>query len=119
MAEITRANPQVVNIADVSQQSAALASVTEHAAASTGEAYQAVAQAAAAAIQDATDHLRNLNTISANAIGVAITQMRETHDTTYAEAIAQAKNVASKGIENFAQHIQDDNTLLNKVTVGD
>ena len=35
------------------------------------EAYQAVAQAAAIAVQDAADHLRNMSAISSTATGVA------------------------------------------------
>jgi len=43
--------------------------------AGAGRAYQCVAQSTAIAIQDATDYLRNVSTISATAIGVAIAQI--------------------------------------------
>jgi len=40
--------------------------------AGAGRAYQSVAQSTAIAIQDATDYLRNVSTISATATGVAM-----------------------------------------------
>ena len=40
-----------------------------------GQVYQAIAQSMAIAIQDATDALRNINTIAATATAVAIAQM--------------------------------------------
>lgn len=40
--------------------------------AGAGRAYQSVAQSTAIAIQDATDYLRNVSTISTTAIGVAM-----------------------------------------------
>jgi len=41
----------------------------------SGKAFNFVAQAAAMAVQDATDNLRNISTVSATAIGVAMTQL--------------------------------------------
>lgn len=52
--------------------------VPANAAAHSGKAYQYIAAASAMAIQDATDNLRNLTTISTTAIGVAMAQMLET-----------------------------------------
>lgn len=40
-----------------------------------GKAYQSVAQSAAIAVQDATDELRNMATLSTTATGVALAQM--------------------------------------------
>lgn len=45
--------------------------------AGAGRAYQAVAASAAIAVQDATDMLRNISTVSTTAIGVAMAQMIE------------------------------------------
>ena len=41
----------------------------------TIKAFQSVAQSTALAVQDAVDNLRNVNTISSTAIGVAMAQM--------------------------------------------
>lgn len=43
-----------------------------------GAAYQAVAESTALAIQDATDELRNINTIEATAEGIATEEELET-----------------------------------------
>jgi hypothetical protein len=46
----------------------------------SGKAFNYVAQATAMAVQDATDNLRNISTMSTSAIGVAITQMMSSGD---------------------------------------
>jgi hypothetical protein len=68
-----------------------------------GKAYQSVAQSTALAIQDATDTLRNINTISATAIGVAIAQMLESPATAvqYGAVLNQIFTVNAKAAENF------------------
>ena len=66
-----------------------------------GKAYQSVAQSTAIAIQDATDNLRNLNTISATAIGVALAQYIETGDAKYEEAIEYAQKISNTAAQNF------------------
>ncbi|KJY75673.1 hypothetical protein [Vibrio nigripulchritudo] len=64
-------------------------------------ANQSVAQSSAIALADATDNLRNLNTLSTTAIGTALSQMLETGDTKYFEIIDQAQRVVTNGAENF------------------
>ena len=66
-----------------------------------GKAYQSVAQSTAIAIQDAADNLRNINTISATAMGVSMAQFIETGDTKYAEAIELAQKMATVAASNF------------------
>jgi len=65
-------------------------------------AQQSIAQSTAIALSDATDNLRNLNTISTTAIGVALSQYLETGDVKYSNIIAEAQNVVSRGAENFS-----------------
>ena len=65
------------------------------------KAYQSVAQSTAIAIQDATDNLRNLNTISATAMGVSMAQFIETGDPKYAQAIELAQKMATMAAGNF------------------
>lgn len=67
-----------------------------------GSPQQSVAQSTAIAIQDATDNLRNLNTISTTAVGVALSQMLETGDLKYADLIGEAQKVVTTGAENFS-----------------
>lgn len=69
----------------------------------TNKAQQSVAQSTAIAIQDATDNLRNLNTISTTAIGVAMSQLLATGDPKYIKVIEQAQSVMAKGTENFGE----------------
>ncbi|BFM50409.1 hypothetical protein [Marinomonas sp. THO17] len=69
----------------------------------TDKAKQSVAQSTAIAVQDAADNLRNLNTISTTAIGVALSELLATGDPKYIDVIEQAQKVMSKGTENFAE----------------
>jgi len=70
--------------------------------AATNKAKQSVAQSTAIAVQDAADNLRNLNTISTTAIGVALSQLLATGDPKYVEVIEQAQQIMAKGTDNFA-----------------
>ncbi|ALO41667.1 hypothetical protein AAEU28_12800 [Pseudoalteromonas sp. SS15] len=65
-------------------------------------AQQSIAQSTALAMADATDNLRNLNTLSTTAIGVALSQFLETGDSKYVEAISTAQSIVSQGAENFS-----------------
>ena len=78
-----------------------------------GKAYQSVAQSMAIAIQDATDNLRNLNTISATAIGVSMAQYLETGDEKYQTAIQLAQSIATGAAENFQNIGSNAATVLN------
>lgn len=69
----------------------------------TDKAKQSVAQSTAIAVQDAADNLRNLNTISSTAIGVALSQLLATGDEKYVKVIEQAQSVMEKGTANFAE----------------
>ncbi len=66
-----------------------------------GKAYQSVAQSTALAIQDAADNLRNINSISATAIGVAMAQFLETKDPIYAQAIDIATKMSVDAANTF------------------
>jgi|GEM_PF-1268413 len=65
------------------------------------EAQQSIAQSTAIAMADATDNLRNLNTLSTTAIGVALSNYIETGNPEHAKAIEAAQTVAEKGAQNF------------------
>jgi hypothetical protein len=66
-----------------------------------GKAYQSVAQSTALAIQDATDNLRNINSISATAIGVSMAQFLETKDPVYIQAIETATKMSADAANTF------------------
>jgi len=62
-----------------------------------------VAQSTAIAVQDAVANLRNLNSISATAIGVSLAQYIQTGDYKFVCAITQANKVANNAAENFGK----------------
>ena len=67
-----------------------------------GKAIQFVAQSAAMAIQDATDNLRNLSTVSTTAIGVAMTQLMTTGDLkTWIPVIRAAQEIVQHCTTDF------------------
>jgi hypothetical protein len=66
-----------------------------------GRAYQAVAASAAIAVQDATDMLRNISTVSTTAIGVAMAQMLE-GDAGARETLAAAQATLDTAVRSYA-----------------
>ncbi|WP_367990650.1 hypothetical protein AB2S62_18425 [Vibrio sp. NTOU-M3] len=76
-------------------------------------ANQSVAQSTAVALADATDNLRNLNTLSTTAIGTALSQLLETGDPKYINIIEQAQKVVTNGAENFGVVGEKIATVLN------
>lgn len=66
------------------------------------KAQQAVAQSTAIAVQDASDHLRNISTISSTAIGVALAQLLATGEPKYADVIKEAQKALASATEHFA-----------------
>jgi len=80
-----------------------------------GKAYQSVAQSTAIAVQDATDTLRNLSTISSTAIGAAMAQMLAdpAKAEQYTKVITQAQEIMTKAAATFTTIGQDAATVLN------
>lgn len=68
-------DPAIVDAIEQSQRATLLTGTLQVSGA--GRAYQVVAASAAIAIQDATDMLRNVSSVSTTAIGVAMAQMIE------------------------------------------
>jgi hypothetical protein len=67
-----------------------------------GKAYQAVAQSAAIAIQDAADALRNISTVAATAQGAAIAQMLATPpNPAAADALNAAQAMMTSAVANY------------------
>lgn len=70
----------------------------------SGKAFQFVAQAAAMAVQDATDNLRNISTVSSTAIAVALSQLMSSGDTkTWLPVIDAAQRLITVGTDDFAR----------------
>jgi hypothetical protein len=66
-----------------------------------GKAYQAVAQSAAIAIQDAADSLRNISTVATTAAGVALAQYLATGDDKYKEILNATQTVMTSATTDF------------------
>ncbi|MFM2480553.1 hypothetical protein [Celerinatantimonas sp. YJH-8] len=64
-------------------------------------AHQSIAQSTALALADATDNLRNINTISTTAISAALSQLIETGDLRYIDMINHAQQLVANGADNF------------------
>ncbi len=65
-------------------------------------AQKSVAQSTSIAVQDATDNLRNLSTISTTTIGVALAKFLATKDPLYVGVIKEAESVATNAAKHFA-----------------
>lgn len=66
-------------------------------------AQQAVAQSTAMAVQDAVDNMRNLNTLTTTAMGVALAQLLATGDPKYVQVIEESQKIVAKSAEQFAK----------------
>lgn len=77
-------------------------------------AQQSIAQSTALALSDATDNLRNLNTLSTTAIGVALSQYIESGDPAFGDIIQEAQDVVTRGVENFGNVGEKIATVLHE-----
>lgn len=85
-----------------------------------GKAYQSVSQSTAIAIQDAADNLRNISTISATAMGVAMAEMLATGDVAkYSPIITEANKMISDSATNFKTIGTNAEDVLKNFPVGD
>ena len=71
--------------------------------AAVNNAQQSIAQSTAIALADATDNLRNINTLSTTAIGVALSQYIESGDPKFKEVIENTQDLVSRGADNFGK----------------
>jgi hypothetical protein len=71
--------------------------------AAAGRAYQIVAQASAIAVQDATDFLRNVGTMSATAAGIGLAQVIAGEETKGTNTITAAQTVMTNAVQIFGQ----------------
>lgn len=99
MADPTHIDAQVIDTINQAQTATLLPSVIT--ASGAGKAYQSISQTAAIAVQDATDNLRNVSTISATALAVAMAQLLSTGDAHYVQAIDVAQKIVKSAAEDF------------------
>ncbi|PSW03698.1 hypothetical protein [Photobacterium lipolyticum] len=69
----------------------------------TTNAQLAIAQSTTMAVQDAVDNLRNLNTLTSTAMGIALAQLLATGDPKYSKVIEESQKVAAKGVQHMAE----------------
>jgi uncharacterized protein YoxC len=116
MADISRVNPQVIDVINTVQRATMDPSVVKTSGA--GKAYQSVSQSAAIAVQDATDSLRNMSAIAATAVGVAMAQFLATGEDKYAKAIEQAQKVMQGATDDFQKIGQSAADILDRFPSG-
>lgn len=85
-----------------------------------GKAYQSVAQSSALAIQDAVDNLRNINTIAATVLGVAMAQALENPPAAmqFQPVIKMAEDMATAAAANFANIGKNASDILKNFPSG-
>jgi hypothetical protein len=99
MSDTGQVNAQIIDMITQSQ----LATMTPQVVLTSGagKAYQAVAQSAAIAIQDATDALRNATTVANAASATALSQFLASGDPRYLEALPYVGAMIDKAIADF------------------
>ncbi|MEM7353348.1 MAG: RebB family R body protein [Acidobacteriota bacterium] len=75
---------------------------------------KAVAQAAVIAIQDAVDHLRQLQTLSITAISVAMAGLLETGEPRFNEAIREAEALVDRGAEQMQRIAREAEDMVHR-----
>jgi hypothetical protein len=97
----TTVDPQITDV--INQTQLATMSPQVVLTSGAGKAYQAAAQSAAIAIQDAADALRNISTVATSARGAAIAQMLATPpNAAAAEALMAAQTMMTSAIADYA-----------------
>ncbi len=92
--------PQVLEAIRRNQQAVTDASVIHKQGA--GMAYQAIAQSAAFAVQDATDYLRNVSLLGSTTIAAAAAKMVEAEcGEPWGEIIAEAQRTVDRAVATF------------------
>lgn len=117
MSELTTVNDQILD--SVKVLNGALLSSGDIRASGAGKAYQSVAQSSAIAVQDATDSLRNLTTLSMTAMGVAMSEFLATGDPKFLQAIEHASKMMTDAATLFQTVGQNAAAVLNGFPSGE
>jgi len=117
MSEISKVNPQVLAAVWETQKAVNAPKVVWEN--SAGKAFQFVAQATAMAVQDATDNLRNISTISTTAIGMAMSQLMSSGDVeTWQAVISAAQNLVQTSANDLLAICQNASQVLQNFPAG-
>jgi 23S rRNA maturation-related 3'-5' exoribonuclease YhaM len=93
-------NTQIVDTVNKVQEATLSGNVVK--VSGTGKAFQSISQSSAIAVQDATDNLRNINTMATTAMGVALSQMLATGQTEpYAGILKEVNTLVIQSTTNF------------------
>ena len=93
-------DPSIVDAVNQSQEATMARQVVLTSGA--GKAYQAVAQSAALAVQDAVDALRQASTIATSASGMALAQFLASGDPRHLDTLAASQTLMDDAIANLA-----------------
>ncbi|WP_028773765.1 hypothetical protein [Shewanella waksmanii] len=118
MSEVTTVNAQVTSTLETLKNTTLSGDIIKLSGA--GKAYQSVSQSSAIAVQDATDNLRNVNTMATTAMGVAISQMLATGEVDkYKSIIDAANSMVSNSTNNFTAIGNGASQLLGQFPTGE
>ncbi|NOH73182.1 hypothetical protein F0225_17835 [Vibrio pectenicida] len=110
-------NTQIVETVNQVQEATLTGNVIK--ASGTGKALQSISQSSAIAVQDATDNLRNINTMATTAMGVALSQMLATGQTTpYSEILNQVNTLVQQSTTNFTNVGEGASKVLQEFSNG-
>lgn len=94
-------NSQIVDAVKQTRDAVRIGSSDTSKVIDSGIAYQKASQAAAFAVQDATDYLRNIMAISSTAQGMALKLLLETKDPSYSQILTQAQTAVTMAATNL------------------
>lgn len=94
-------NSQIVDAVKQTRDAVRIGSSDTSKVIDSGIAYQKASQAAAFAVQDATDYLRNIMAISSTAQGMALKLFLETKDPLYSQVLTQAQTAVTMAATNL------------------
>ena len=106
----SKASAQVIDAIHQAQLATLSSGVVR--ASGAGKAYQSVAQTAAIAIQDAADYLRNVQTMTTTATGLALAQLFA-GNAQATQVITQAQLVMTNGVASFTSICTAVTAVLN------
>lgn len=100
-ADLVRVNSQILDAVRQTRNAVRIDAGDTSKVLDAGVGYQKASQAAALAVQDATDYLRNVMTIASTAEGMALKLMIETKDPFYSTVLTEAQTAVSSAAANL------------------
>ena len=100
-ADLVQVNSQIIDAVQQTRSAMRVAGGDSSMTLDSGISYQKASQAAALAVQDATDYLRNVMTIASTAEGMALKLLIETKNPFYTQVLEAAQDAVSKAAQNL------------------